>query len=241
MKKKIIPFIAAMIVMSACSNSNSELERMREENESLKVELSSMQATSTITDITDDTLTSNVESTSITEETTNTETISEQITQTSWKIKYYVDEFDRPTDNGYISGVFIGKFSNTIANDSHLSLCVSVESYTYNDEIKESIDFTLFEYDQYIVSNPYSHGVFYDVQVLEENGNTIKEKGYMSANGGESIFISAAEGQNSIINALLNNDKLTVRIDEEEGSSTYLFDIDCTGFAEIYKSNDWKS
>lgn len=47
MKSKgfIIICVAMALTLSACSNSDSEIERMREENESLKAELSSIQTT----------------------------------------------------------------------------------------------------------------------------------------------------------------------------------------------------
>lgn len=169
---------------------------------------------------------------------TTTET-TEAEAKSLWEKKFYIDEFDRPTDEFYIFAAFDGYFSNSATTKSSLTAAFYIERYSYNNEINDCVGIALFEYDHSRVKNYYRDGKHYDIQILEENDNVIKERGWLGSES-ETIYVWGDENANTIIEAIKNNKKLTFRIDEEDGMDTYLFDVDCTGFAELFDSTDWK-
>lgn len=178
--------------------------------------------------------------TATTAETTTETTVetTETVADSPWKLNYYVDDFKRPTDDPYISGIFFGTFSNSATTNSNLTVSLSVERYVYNDKIHDSLSIYLYEYDSHLVKNSYSKSIYYKIQVLEENDNVIQLKDSMLS-GYSDIFVSEDKDQNQIINALKNNNTLIFRIDEEDRLDTYLFEVDCTGFKELFETTDW--
>ena len=168
---------------------------------------------------------------------TTTET-TEAAAESLWEKRFYIDEFDRPTDEFYIFAAFDGYFSNSATTKSSLTAAFYINRYSYNNEISDSVGIALFEYGSSRVKNYYSKGKHYDIQILEENDNVIKERGWLGSED-NTIYVWGDENANTIIEAMKNNKKLTFRIDEEDGMDTYLFDVDCTGFAELFDSTDW--
>lgn len=169
---------------------------------------------------------------------TTTET-TEAEAKSLWEKKFYIDEFDRPTDEFYIFAVFNGYFSNSATTKSSLTAAFYIDRYSYNNEISDCVGIALFEYDHSRVKNYHRDGKHYDIQILEENDNVIEERGWLGSED-DTIYVWGDENANKIIEAIKNNKKLTFRIDEEDGMDTYLFDVDCTGFAELFDSADWK-
>ena len=220
--------VMCLTVFVSCGSDNSselsaEIESLRAENEALKEQM---------TETTTEATTTTVEETTTTSET-------EKINESAWELTYYVDDFKRPTDEAFLYGEFKGTFSNSATTNSSLIATMGIERYSYDGEITDSARIQLFEYNSNLVKNFYSKGKYYNIQILEENDNIITESGYMMSEG-TAISVWGDKDQNSIINALKNNGKLTFRIDEEDGMDTYLFDVDCTGFKELFESTDWK-
>lgn len=239
MKKKILTalILAAAIVLTACGNSEtdteqtsldnsaiqSELESLKAENEALMLEMSDMQTTV------------------IKEEKTTVEKVVVDKASKSgiWEINYYIDDFGRQTDNCYIYGETQGTFSNMAASNDELDAVFLVDRYLDgNGEVYDSMAIELYEYRYSEVKNFFSEVCYYDIQVLEENDNIIYEEGYMLSRK-DRIYVLGDTDCNSIINAMKNNDTLTFRIDEQDGFSSYIFDVDCTGFKELFESIDW--
>ncbi|MCH5349279.1 MAG: hypothetical protein J1E40_08140 [Oscillospiraceae bacterium] len=193
---------------------------------------------------TESTASGEVPKTEITTETTTastpaetTETITELEPESPWIQKFFVDEFERPTNKPYISGTFYGKFSNSATTDSELIVKIVVQRYG-KLYVNDLISISLYEYGSHLVKNSYSKSEEYKILILEESGKRLLEYSEMYSKS-DSIYIDTSKDENTFINALLNNNTLTVRIEERDGMSSYLFDIDCTGFKELFESTDW--
>lgn len=216
---------------------STELESRRTGNDELKQQATESTAQTTIvtTKATTQTKTETVTTTATKPITTSK---TEKNTKSVWKLKYAVDDFKRQTDECYLFGLFYGTFDNLAATNSNLIATLDVERYTYDGEVTDAVGIQLFEYDDILVTNFYSKGIYYDIQILEEDDNIITESGYMGSNG-QTIYVWGDKNQNSIVNALKRNEKLTFRIDDEDGMSTYWFYVDCNGFKELFESTDW--
>lgn len=172
--------------------------------------------------------------------TTKTTTKAKEKEKGPWQKDFANDEFGRQTDECFLFAVFSGQFSNSATTNSSLTAAIRVErNYdNSNNEITDWVLIALKEYDYLTVKNYFSRNKNYNVKVLEENGNVIEEKGIMPSDN-NLIAVWSNEDQNVIIDAMKSNKKLTFRIDEEDGSSNYLFEVDCTGFKELFDSMDW--
>ena len=223
--KKIL--LAITLIFSLCTFAACNGNKGTDSGEALETETTTVTTTATTT-----------ETTTITTTETTTETTAEPETDSPWELLFYVDEFKRQTDDPFIFGEFYGTFSNSATTNSNLSAAFSIERYVYNDEIYDTLRIYLYEYGSHLVKNPYSKSKHYDIQVLEENDNVIKTTEYMFSEGNY-IYVSEDKDQNQIINALKNNNTLIFRIDEEDSLDTYFFEVDCTGFKELFESTDW--
>ena len=96
-----------------------------------------------------------------------------------WEQKYYLDEFQNPTDKAYISNAahFKGTFSNSAANDEKLDAVVYVEN--------NLVSISLLEYGRSLVTGWLTDGEVYTVNVLSGTGESIAMSGmlYKSATG----------------------------------------------------------
>lgn len=170
----------------------------------------------------------------------SSETTAETVAANStWSIEYFVDDFGRATDEPYVIGSFSGTFSNSAATNSELTGYVYVERYNDGDNVIEGVSFDLREYGSYQVKNIISKDKYYTVQILEDNENVISERAIMKSEG--NALCIWKDNSNVVVEAIKNNSKLTFRIDEEDGMDSYLFTVDCSGFAEMYNSAEWKA
>ena len=88
-----------------------------------------------------------------------------------WKINYFVDQFNEPTNEGYITTTdpIYGTFSNTATQDSRLRVHFIIAS-------KKSVAFKLFEYDE---NNPVKgYEDEYNVYVQDKNGKRYELRAY---------------------------------------------------------------
>lgn len=170
----------------------------------------------------------------------SSETTAEAVAAANvWSIEYFVDDFGRATDEPYVIGGFSGTFSNSAATNERLAGYIYVERYNDGDNVIEGVSFDLREYGSYQVKNIISKDKYYTVQILEDNENVISERAIMKSEG--NALCIWKDTSNVVVEAIKNNSKLTFRIDEEDGMDSYLFTVDCSGFAEMYNSAEWKA
>lgn len=105
-----------------------------------------------------------------------------------WEKRAYVDEFDLPTDEYYISNKepIVGKFSNSATTDSELLTYIYIDKgQNYNDI---SVQFKLIEYGEYIVKNSFSKSISYDVAMMDTAGEKYYFTASMSSGSDKLIF-----------------------------------------------------
>lgn len=83
-----------------------------------------------------------------------------------WQERYFVDQFNDPTDEKYILGLFEGTFSNFATNNSPLT----VKMLIYMEKGKPRIGIELYEYGDSKVKNSSSKQREYYFKVKDENG-----------------------------------------------------------------------
>ena len=151
-----------------------------------------------------------------------------------WERRAYVDEFDLPTDEYYISNKkpIVGKFSNSATTDSKLLVWLYLDSGLFG--IK------LIEYGDHVVKNSYSTMKTYSVSFMAPNKNKYQWKGYMSS-GSDTIVIDLNECidgnftttyEDILIGAFCQDGPVRFAITEEDSPTTkYSFVInDATGY-----------
>ena len=148
--------------------------------------------------------------------------LAEEIVNTGiWEKRAYVDEFDLPTDEYYISNKtpIIGKFSNSATTDSEL------KSYLIIDT--NYIGIKLIEYGDNIVKNSYSKSQVYNTVMMDPAGEKYYFDGYMSS--GSDRIIYSEETYDLILSALCKNGTVRFAITEENNPTTkYIITIDDT-------------
>ena len=146
-----------------------------------------------------------------------------------WKMDYYVDEFDEPSADGYISNdaYFVGKFSNSATTDSKLHVLLVVDS--------EDIALMLYEYGSSLVKNSSSRNdTYYDITMKLPDGSKKDITGTMGA-GVDRIWIDA-EYKADVIAALSGEGSVSFYIVESDRpTTTYLFTADAANFADEYQ------
>ena len=144
----------------------------------------------------------------------------------NWEIKYYVDDFDDPTDEKYIrSEVIEGTFSNSATDNSLLYVQIVISDST-------DIYIRLFEYGKLLVKGISTST--YKVLVRDSKGTDFKLK---ATNYSDRLEFNVIDSQ--IIHKLLQKgNKLKFYIEESgryASSSTYRFNVESEGYDEIFK------
>lgn len=143
-------------------------------------------------------------------------TTSEIANYETWKKSFYVDEFDEPTDEWFVSREFTGTFSNSAATNSPLSGQLVIDS--------EKISIFLFKYYKNQVKNPYSFSQKYEISVRLENGNTKEFIGSMHSDS-DRILVTGSSVE-PLKELLKNGGKIKFYICEADNDITnYLFEI----------------
>lgn len=165
--------------------------------------------------------------------TSNTDaepTETEAATTSNWEKAYYVDEFEQPTSEGYItnSELIVGTFSNSATTNSTLYVKFTVD--------KKYVAIALAEYGSYVVKNSSSkYSDSYKIILQSANGTKYNLTGELYP-GGDRIVIDTSYNA-TILSALKSGGEIKLYIEETEYStSNYLFTVDTTGFAEAYKT-----
>ena len=143
-----------------------------------------------------------------------------------WERRYYNDEFNNPTDKAFIAPVDVldGTFSNSATTNSKLNAYIRVNS--------DDCEIMLWEYGSSLVK-AYSTND-YDITILLPNGTKRYFTGVMYKNGNAICFNNYSE----IVSLLKNTDGVLgiyIREDSKYGvNSTYLFEVDTSGFKDLY-------
>ncbi|MBQ9762266.1 MAG: hypothetical protein IJV82_04215 [Oscillospiraceae bacterium] len=146
----------------------------------------------------------------------------------SWELYYYVDEFQQPTNDGYVANgsYFVGTFSNSATTNSRLYVTVLAD--------EEDIAFFLYEYGSYQVKNASSrYSDEYEITMKLSNGTKYEMTGTMYA-GGDRLFVDSSY-RSKVLNALKSGEEVSFYIVfADYTTSTYLFTVQTNNFAEEY-------
>ena len=151
-----------------------------------------------------------------------------------WEIRYYVDEFNRPTDEMYITNTdwIIGTFSNSATNNSLLKAKILVDNL---DGPRVSI--ILYEYGSNQVKSYYE--ATYNITLLDTSDVKHNLKGIMY-DGGDRVRLYVSYGGydyiSMMINALLEPGEVSLYMVESKYTvNEYLFNVETSNFSELYE------
>ena len=211
MKKRIVVFLTCLMCISLCACGRTESTGGNNAN----------------------TQTENNSETQTTETSTETSTETDNKDEASmWETYYYVDDFNQPTEDGYIcnSTYFLGTFSNSATTDSNLFVNVVV------DEV--DIAFFLYEYgSNQVKNNSSSYDDLYNITMRTADGTDLSFTGTMFC-GDDRIFIDQ-DYIPQVISALSQegNTMTSFYIENAERTTTnYLFTVISNNFAEQYEA-----
>lgn len=163
-----------------------------------------------------------------TDNSQNTEEPAPEPVKEDWIEGYYVDEFNEPTDDRYITNYqrIKGVFSNSATTDSLLKVEFAID--------EDSIGIFLYEYGDSLVKNSFSnYNDDYTVTVRNESGDEDVLKGAIYAGGDRVVLTDKAK--DIFIDYLCGEEDFKVLIVEDEyQTSKYLFKVSPSNFAEIY-------
>lgn len=158
------------------------------------------------------------------ESTTTTETPKKE----DWVLKYYVDEFDQPTSDWYItnSELITGKFSNSATTNSKLTVRVLIDS--------GDVCFMLYEYGRSQVKNSYSKNRYYDIRMKDANGVEHELEGGIVA-GGDRIALLESSRQ-KVLSAFKQSGTVSFYMVQSDRTTTnYLFSLETSNLGELLK------
>lgn len=144
-----------------------------------------------------------------------------------WGIKYYVDEFNKPTNNRYITNVklFNGVFSNSATTNSSLSAKLIIDP--------NGLYIMLWEYGNHQVKGYTAIG--YKIILQGTDGKKTNITGLMKKNS-DRITVDISEWE-TFVGLIISNEKINVYIEEKSDygySSTYLFEIKQDNFNKVF-------
>lgn len=146
-----------------------------------------------------------------------------------WMMKYFVDEFDEPTDDAYVTHLreIEGSFSNSAVDDRELKCRLLVSD-------SGKVQIFLYEYGDNLVKNPFSRSIDYKISVLDSEKNKHSLKGYYWERS-DRLVLSGAQCD-AVIQALSLGGKVKFHIESTESLDEYQFTIeDATGFDVAYE------
>ena len=166
--------------------------------------------------------------TTITTTTTRRTTTTKAPDTTVWELRYYVDEFDQPTNDWYVTNksYFVGKFSNSATTGSTLYARVLVDA--------DSFAFMLYEYGKYQVKNSYSRSNSYTIKMKDTSGTQYTLSGYIPSNG-DRLFVDSSD-EKTVINALKKSGEVHFVIyDSDRTVEQYKFSVKTSNFSQLIK------
>lgn len=161
---------------------------------------------------------------------------SAPVTEGSWAVNYYVDDFDQPTDQWYITtnNSVEGNFSNSATTKSQLNAQIAVDKDEETGGDRVAI--FLWEYGRTMVKNSSEQTVDeYNIIMRTADGSDHDLTGTMYC-GGDRLFIDDSY-VGDVIAALKESGTVSFRIvDANRTTSTYLFSIETSNFGSVYDS-----
>lgn len=146
-----------------------------------------------------------------------------------WETKYYVDEFNDPTSQKYVTtkSLINGTFSNTATTNSNLNVKILVDS--------TGVSFMLYEYGNHQVKSGINRG--YHIYIKYGNEKT-RVSGSLTTDR-----ISVLLDDNDVNNALKSGKTVSFYIEDTDyHTSTYSFSVESSNFqAEYYAAFPWKN
>ena len=147
-----------------------------------------------------------------------------------WEVQYYVDDFNQPTDDGFVTNknYFVGQFSNSATTNSRLYVQVLADG--------TDVVFFLYEYGSRQVKNSSSNYVdTYSITMRTGDGTDHALTGTLYC-GGDRVYVDDA-CKASVIDALSQADQQVsfLIVDDKYSTTKYLFTVDCGNFAEAYQ------
>ena len=145
-----------------------------------------------------------------------------------WMTNYYVDDFQQPTNEGYVTNIdyIVGTFSNSATTNSNLYVQVLADA--------EDIAFVLYEYGRNIVKNNSSRYVDeYSIAMRMPDGSTKDMTGTLYC-GGDRVYVDD-NYKGAVISALSGEGDISFLIvDQEYTTSQYLFTVSASNFGLEY-------
>lgn len=146
-----------------------------------------------------------------------------------WSVNYYVDDFQQPTDEWYITAntSFSGTFSNSATTNSKLAVQVAVDA--------EDIAFFLYEYGRSQVKNSSSNYVDeYDITMRTADGTDHSLSGTVYC-GGDRLMIEGKD-MDTVLAAMKDGGTISFHIVESDRTTTsYLFSLEASNFSQVYE------
>ncbi len=165
-------------------------------------------------------------------DSSTTEATSIPATATQWEKNYFVDEFDRPTEDAYLLAAFDGKFSNSVTENATLTAKILVSN--------DMASILLYEYGNNIVKSPYSKEYANTVMILDDSGEKHQLVFYTYSGSNRMTTMTDRDYYHGyydeFIELLQSNQSLSFSITSgKHPSDKYAFTIDDIGdFTEKY-------
>ncbi|MGM9521566.1 MAG: hypothetical protein ACI3VB_03725 [Oscillospiraceae bacterium] len=147
-----------------------------------------------------------------------------------WMVDYYVDNFNQPTNEGYVinKDYFVGSFSNSATTNSSLYAAIIAD--------EEDVSVFLYEYGRSQVKNSSENYVTdYDITMRTADGTDHSITGTIYC-GGDRLFIDEAY-ESIVIDALCGEGSISFYIvQSDRTTTTCLFTCEASNFAEEYQA-----
>jgi hypothetical protein len=147
-----------------------------------------------------------------------------------WQVKYFVDDFGDKTDEGYLSGIIEGTFSNVATNNSE---AIAAVIYAEND----GLGLELFDYGLSPVSVSFYENV--SIKIKQTDGTIASFRGNAYNKGKRIIIDRSEEDKQKIKEILLAGGDIKIYItiaSEYSAGSSYRFTLNTDGFKKAYEA-----
>ena len=149
-----------------------------------------------------------------------------------WERRYYVDEFQQPTDEWYVStkDFIIGTFSDSVSSNQKVSVNFLID--------ERNVAIMLYKWGSQQVKNIFENIEEYDITVLKSDGTKDCFYAKMAAHG-DRIFIANPNAFKKFISNESDTFKVHIRLTSSPANrtETYLFEVNPFGFKDAFNEN----
>ena len=144
-----------------------------------------------------------------------------------WEIRHYIDKFNRPTKECYVSQIKkrLGTFSNSATSNSIMSYITFLE--------KDGVSFKFWDYERYPLNNTYSEPIDFDFHCIASSGKTLSATAVMYGETSQ-VMLDDEYVVDEFIELLQTNKSLRIII--SSGLSEYRFTLKRGNFNKVFKS-----